>query len=81
MIQLNSRLTAELLVSNLSLLSLVSYDSFIVLFVLLFYIVNGCIDIEDRSLYGLYFNKLISISLYISWAIFNSFFFVKDVYW
>jgi hypothetical protein len=59
MIQLNSRLTAELLVSNLSLLSLVSYDSFIMLFVLLFYIVHCCIDIEDRSLSGFYFNEII----------------------
>jgi hypothetical protein len=33
---------------------------FIVLFVLLFYIVHCCIDIEDRSLSGLYFNKIIS---------------------
>ena len=32
---------------------------FIVLFVLLFYIVHCCIDIEDRSLSGLYFNKII----------------------
>ena len=31
----------------------------IVLFVLLFYIVHCCIDIEDRSLSGLYFNKII----------------------
>jgi hypothetical protein len=30
-----------------------------VLFVLLFYIVHCCIDIEDRSLSGLYFNKII----------------------
>ena len=32
---------------------------FIVLFVLLFYIGHCCIDIEDRSLSGLYFNKII----------------------
>jgi hypothetical protein len=32
---------------------------FIVLFVLLFYIVHCCIDIEDRSLSGLYFNGII----------------------
>jgi hypothetical protein len=32
---------------------------FIVLFVLLFYIVHCCIDIEDGSLSGLYFNKII----------------------
>ena len=32
---------------------------FFVLFVLLFYIVHCCIDIEDRSLSGLYFNKII----------------------
>jgi hypothetical protein len=31
----------------------------IVLFVLLFYIVHCCIDIEDISLSGLYFNKII----------------------
>jgi hypothetical protein len=31
---------------------------FIVLFVLLFYIVLCCIDIEDSSLSGLYFNKI-----------------------
>ena len=36
---------------------------FIVLFVLLFYIVHCCIDIEDRSLSGLYFNKMISCYL------------------
>jgi hypothetical protein len=30
-----------------------------VLFVLLFYIAHCCIDIEDRSLSGLYFNKII----------------------
>jgi hypothetical protein len=32
---------------------------FIVLFVLLFYIVHSCIDTEDRSLSGFYFNKII----------------------
>ena len=32
---------------------------FIALFELLFYIVQCCIDIEDRSLSGLYFNKII----------------------
>jgi hypothetical protein len=32
---------------------------FIVHFALLFYIVHCCIDIEDRSLSGLYFNKII----------------------
>jgi hypothetical protein len=32
---------------------------FIALFELLFYIVHCCIDIEDRSLSGLYFNKII----------------------
>jgi hypothetical protein len=32
---------------------------FIVLFVLLFYMVHCCIDIEDRSLSSLYFNKII----------------------
>jgi hypothetical protein len=32
---------------------------FIVLFVLLFYIVHCCIDIEDGSFSGLYFNKII----------------------
>jgi hypothetical protein len=31
----------------------------IVLFVLLFYIVHCCIDIADRSLSSLYFNKII----------------------
>ena len=38
---------------------------FIVLFVLLFYIVHCCIDIEDRSLSGLYFNKIILILIFI----------------
>jgi cytochrome c biogenesis factor len=38
---------------------------FIVLFVLLFYIVHCCIDIEDRSLSGLYFNKI--ILSYLDW--------------
>jgi hypothetical protein len=32
---------------------------FSVLIVLLFYIVHCCIDIEDRSLSGLYFNRII----------------------
>ena len=40
---------------------------FIVLFVLLFYIVHCCIDIEDGSLYGLYFNKIILSYLILSY--------------
>ena len=40
---------------------------FIVLFVLLFYIVHCCIDIEDRSLSGLYFNKIILSYLILSY--------------
>ena len=37
-------------------------------FVLLFYIVNSCIDIEDRSLSCLYFNKIILsyLSIYLT---------------
>ena len=42
---------------------------FIVLFVLLFYIVHCCIDIEDRSLSGLYFNKIILSYLILSYLI------------
>jgi len=33
---------------------------------LLFYIVHCCIDIEDRSLSGLYFNKIILSYLILS---------------
>ena len=40
---------------------------FIVLFVLLFYIGHCCIDIEDRSLSGLYFNKIILYYLILSY--------------
>jgi hypothetical protein len=42
---------------------------FIVLFVLLFYIVHCCIVIEDRSLSGLYFNKIILSYLILSYLI------------
>jgi hypothetical protein len=35
---------------------------------LLFYIVHWCIDIEDRSLSGLYFNKII-LNLILSYSI------------
>ena len=42
---------------------------FIVLFVLLFYIVHCCIDIEDESLSGLYFNKIILSYLILSYLI------------
>jgi hypothetical protein len=41
---------------------------FFVFFVLLFYIVHWCIDIEDRSLSGLYFNKII-LNLILSYSI------------
>jgi hypothetical protein len=44
----------------------------IVLFVLLFYIVLCCIDIEDRSLSGLYFNKIILSYLILSYLIYIS---------
>ena len=40
---------------------------YIVLFVLLFYIARCCIDIEDRSLSGLYFNKIILFYLILSY--------------
>ena len=40
---------------------------FIVLFVLLFYIVHCCIDIENISLSGLYFNKIILSYLILSY--------------
>ena len=39
---------------------------FSVLIVLLFYIVHCCIDIEDRSLSGLYFNRIILSYLILS---------------
>jgi len=38
---------------------------------LLFYIVHCCIDIEDRSLSGLYFNKIILSYLILSYLIFS----------
>jgi hypothetical protein len=40
---------------------------FIVLFLLLFYIVHCCIDIEDRSLSGLYFNTIFFSYLILSY--------------
>ena len=52
---------------------------FIVLFVLLFYIVHCCIDIEDRSLSGLYFNKIILSYLILSYLIL-SYKCMKEVY-
>ena len=45
---------------------------FFVLFVLLFQIVHWCIDIEDRSLSGLYFNKIILPYLILSYKKKNS---------
>ena len=45
----------------------------IVLFVLLFYILHCCIDIEDRSLSGLYLNKIIlSFLSYLTLRVYES---------
>ena len=40
-------------------------------FVLLFYIVHCCIDIEDISLSGLYFNKIILSYLILSYPVYQ----------
>jgi hypothetical protein len=57
---------------------------FIVLFVLLFYIGHCCIDIEDRSLSGLYFNKIILSYLILSYecmqVVYSPFAFQDDHY-